>query len=182
MAIDPMTAGLIGGAAGWVGQWFIIDRPVYRKLESTTVAAPIVVPSAAVKPASSDVEWKKQLDSCKAEREALQLKLTEANDEITRLKGDLEQSNSAFASSKKELGELRAIAPQSGDIRDDLEEIDGIGPVFERKLYDAGIFTFEQLAGTAPEKIRAIIAPQKWQKIEPEKWIVESAEFAKRGK
>ncbi|MBS1720203.1 MAG: hypothetical protein JST35_07140 [Armatimonadetes bacterium] len=123
-----------------------------------------------------------KLDACQGEREALNLKLNGANDTIAQLRGELEAVNAAFASAKAELGTVRAQLPSTGDVRDDLEEIDGIGPVFERKLYDAGIFTFAQLAATSPAKITEIIKPQNWQRIEPDKWIAESAEFAKRGK
>ncbi len=62
---------------------------------------------------------------------------------------------------------------------DPLIEINGIGPVFERRLKAAGILTFRDLASQTPERLREIIAPAKWQKIEPEAWIAQAAEFAK---
>ncbi len=76
-------------------------------------------------------------------------------------------------------GAIRApIAP----VRiDDLEAINGIGAVFAAKLNAAGIVNFEQLAATSPERIRDIINPEEWQKIEPEAWVSEAAEFARRG-
>ena len=64
---------------------------------------------------------------------------------------------------------------------DNLEDINGIGAIFAARLNAAGIVSFEQLAATSPEHIRDIIQPEEWQKIEPEAWVSEAAEFARRG-
>jgi predicted flap endonuclease-1-like 5' DNA nuclease len=61
---------------------------------------------------------------------------------------------------------------------DTLEDIHGIGVVFARRLNEAGIYTFAQLAKLTPEQIEAIIEPEDWQKLEPEKWIAEASELA----
>lgn len=98
------------------------------------------------------------------------------------LKAEIDEYKQALASTKAELSALRkSSGTGSEQAEDDLELIDGIGPVFERKLYAAGIKTFAQLAMLPPDRVREIIAPKNWQKIEPEKWIAEAAEFAKRG-
>lgn len=60
---------------------------------------------------------------------------------------------------------------------DDLTQIKGIGPVFQDRLNEAGIATYEQLAATAPEQVRQIIAAADWQKIEPERWVREAAQL-----
>lgn len=41
--------------------------------------------------------------------------------------------------------------------RDDLKVIKGIGPVIERKLNEAGIYTFEQLGNLTPDDLRRIL-------------------------
>jgi predicted flap endonuclease-1-like 5' DNA nuclease len=61
---------------------------------------------------------------------------------------------------------------------DQLEEIDGIGEVYANRLNEAGVYSFEQLAELLPERIREIINPEEWQKIEPESWIAEAKAFA----
>src|SRR5215470_5852233 len=56
---------------------------------------------------------------------------------------------------------------QHGDARfsgagrsgDDFRKIDGIGRVLEQRLWDAGIFTYNDLARRTPEEIAAILAP-----------------------
>ncbi len=64
---------------------------------------------------------------------------------------------------------------------DDLVAINGIGEVYARKLNEAGITTFADLAAATPERLREILNPEEWQKFEPEAWMAEAAEFARRG-
>ncbi|MEI7577873.1 MAG: helix-hairpin-helix domain-containing protein [Armatimonadota bacterium] len=65
-----------------------------------------------------------------------------------------------------------------GDNRDPLEDIDGIGPVYQQKLYEAGIKTFAQLAAASPSRITEVIEPQNWQHIDVMKWRREAALYA----
>jgi len=64
---------------------------------------------------------------------------------------------------------------------DPLIDINGIGEVYARKLNESGIQTFAQLAGTSPERLREILNPEEWQKFEPEAWVAEAADRARRG-
>ena len=65
---------------------------------------------------------------------------------------------------------------------DRLIDINGIGPVYERRLHDAGIYTFAELAAANPERLREIIGPEGWQNIDPAAWIAESQQFADRAR
>lgn len=64
--------------------------------------------------------------------------------------------------------------------QDPLTDIIGIGPVFERALNAAGIYSFRQLAGYTPEalalKLRGIttISPDR---IRSERWIEQAQEL-----
>jgi len=77
------------------------------------------------------------------------------------------------------LRELEAPQPAARR-RDPLIDIKGIGPVYERKLFDAGVYTFEDLATLTPEQVHAIIAPQRWQEIDSASWIAEARQFAQK--
>jgi predicted flap endonuclease-1-like 5' DNA nuclease len=55
--------------------------------------------------------------------------------------------------------------------RDDLMQINGIGKVFAQRLYDAGIYTFRDLAAQTPERLREITQAKEWQKVDPQTWI-----------
>lgn len=62
---------------------------------------------------------------------------------------------------------------------DNLEAINGIGPVYANRLRAAGVSTFAQLAELTPERIREIIgAARSGHMTEPEKWIVEARQLA----
>jgi predicted flap endonuclease-1-like 5' DNA nuclease len=62
--------------------------------------------------------------------------------------------------------------------RDDLEQIDGIGRVYEQKLFDAGIDTFARLAITPASRLREIIEPASWQQIDFDSWIEQARKCA----
>lgn len=59
--------------------------------------------------------------------------------------------------------------------KDPLIQIRGIGHLFERKLWNAGVLTFAQLAALTPEDVYEIVQPAEWQRIEPDRWISEAA-------
>jgi large subunit ribosomal protein L21 len=64
---------------------------------------------------------------------------------------------------------------------DDLEVINGIGPVFAGRLRAAGIETFAQLAELTPDRIREIIAPiRSSHMIDAEGWIAEARTLSER--
>lgn len=61
---------------------------------------------------------------------------------------------------------------------DPLEKINGIGNVYADRLRAAGIRTFADLSRMRAERLTDIIQPQKWQQIEPDRWIAEAADYA----
>jgi len=61
---------------------------------------------------------------------------------------------------------------------DDLEAINGIGPVYAGRLHNAGIQRFAQLANLTPERIHEIIGPiRSGNMIEAEHWISEARQL-----
>lgn len=61
---------------------------------------------------------------------------------------------------------------------DDFTLLHGIGPVFARRLHQAGIRTFRQLSETPAETLRAVVQAKNWQKVDPEAWRVEARTLA----
>lgn len=57
---------------------------------------------------------------------------------------------------------------------DPLETIDGIGPTYKRRLNEAGIYTFSQLANGSPDTIREITGVTRW---DPAEWISEARQL-----
>lgn len=64
--------------------------------------------------------------------------------------------------------------------RDELKRINGIGPVFEKRLYEAGINSFAELAALSPERIHEIINVEGTTEkmFIPESWIAQARTFA----
>jgi|GEM_PF-1447068 len=64
-----------------------------------------------------------------------------------------------------------------GQIPDDFEPIQGIGKVFEQRLYDAGIRTYQDLVNTSEERLAAIVQARK--PLEPDfaSWIRQAKTF-----
>jgi len=66
--------------------------------------------------------------------------------------------------------------------RDDLKVIEGIGPVMERVLNEAGILTYRDLASHTPEELQAILDRAGVARItNPETWA-EQAKLAAEGR
>jgi predicted flap endonuclease-1-like 5' DNA nuclease len=62
--------------------------------------------------------------------------------------------------------------------RDPLIDINGIGPVYARRLFDAGIYTFEELAAQSPARLRELVGAKAWQDADTAAWIAEARIFA----
>jgi predicted flap endonuclease-1-like 5' DNA nuclease len=64
--------------------------------------------------------------------------------------------------------------PSRAASRDTFTMINGIGPAFQKRLYDAGVCTFAELAQQTPERLRQIVRANSKQRIKPEAWIAEA--------
>ena len=61
---------------------------------------------------------------------------------------------------------------------DDFEEVGGIGEIYERRLYDAGICTFAALAATPPERLAEICQAPALRLADYAAWSAHAAELA----
>jgi predicted flap endonuclease-1-like 5' DNA nuclease len=102
-------------------------------------------------------------------------KLAQAEAELQQLRSQSAQDQATIEQLRTD---LNALAGQVSQPEDALERIKGIGAVFARRLKAAGIRTFGQLAEATPDRIREIIKPEEWQKIDPEAWIAEARTLA----
>ena len=140
---------IIGLIAGWVIEW-IIDWLFWRRGESQ--------------------------DS------GLQDKLRRAEAEADQLRAQLDEHGVKLSDANQTIDNLRArldaLAGQVSQPEDQLERIKGIGSVFAGRLKAAGVHTFEELAALTPERVRDIIRPEEWQKIEPGSWLAQAKELA----
>ena len=61
---------------------------------------------------------------------------------------------------------------------DDFEEVGGIGEIYERRLYEAGICTFAALAATSPERLAEVCQAPHLRGADYAAWIAHAAELA----
>ncbi len=115
-----------------------------------------------------------------AEALADELKADRSETPVADAKATVLLSSEELAQATAALDEQEVGEPSASGRRDPLVDIDGIGPVYERKLFAAGILTFAQLAALTPERLREIINPERWQSIDAESWIAEAQQFAER--
>ena len=57
---------------------------------------------------------------------------------------------------------------------DDFEKLEGVGEVFERRLYDAGICTFSALAEVSVERLQEICQAPDWRRPDYAAWIAQA--------
>ena len=68
-----------------------------------------------------------------------------------------------------------------GDGRDDLTEIVGIGPLYKKKLYRAGVTTYRQIAGWTKEDVEKYskkLGFKSGKRIQQEKWVSQAKKLS----
>lgn len=76
---------------------------------------------------------------------------------------------------------LNAVGAVSDGQKDDLKQVKGIGPVYEEKLNELGIFTFEQIAKLTDEAIAAIEDLTGFPgRVERENWVGQAKELTNK--
>lgn len=65
---------------------------------------------------------------------------------------------------------------------DDLKLISGIGPAIERRLHEAGIYTYDQIAALSPDKLAACIKGISVKKTTGKEWISQARKLAAKEK
>ncbi|MCE9559255.1 MAG: hypothetical protein K8R88_09910, partial [Armatimonadetes bacterium] len=109
------------------------------------------------------------------ELDALRQELAESKEKLAKLESVPVQLRRELLDKQVQLDSLTAEVellrtPKAFAMRDLLEKIDGIGPVYQQKLWDAGVQSFADLAETSEERLRAIIQPQEWQNLNFGRW------------
>lgn len=157
---------LVGLILGWVIEW-VIDWLFWRKPKG---ASPEEL--AALK--ADNQRLQSQLAVCGQKQAEL-----EAENSRLKASANAGQAEPVPATRQAAVGDVEATMTSFRPVQPDpLADIDGIGPVYAKRLNEAGIYSFTQLAELSAERVREIIKPEEWQKIEPEKWIAEAREQA----
>lgn len=74
---------------------------------------------------------------------------------------------------------LMGVQPGARAAADDLEIVVGIGPVFARRLQEAGVRTFADLAATSSERLLAIVRASPGL-ADPDSWREQAAQLMRQ--
>ncbi len=116
-----------------------------------------------------------------------QLAFRPSSEELVSLKKTIGEKDSQIQDLMSKILELEKAEAQAPVVsrpviptsqRDPLIKINGIGHLYERKLWEAGILRFGDLSRLNADQIFEIIQPAEWQRIEPEKWIAEASQMS----
>jgi predicted flap endonuclease-1-like 5' DNA nuclease len=78
--------------------------------------------------------------------------------QTTAAQAETSQVQSALNTAEAQLSQLQTQLTPAPVAPNPLEQIQGIGPVFARRLHEAGIVTLADLAAQTPEQVRAVVA------------------------
>ncbi|WP_439154627.1 50S ribosomal protein L21 [Yoonia sp.] len=102
--------------------------------------------------------------------------------EIVRAKGAPTSKKAAAAAERASTPKAAKpkAAPKAEAGADDLKKLSGVGPALEKKLLEAGVTTFAQIAAWTEADVAAMDEKLSFKgRIEREGWIAQAAELAK---
>lgn len=98
-------------------------------------------------------------------------------DEESRLRRELETARLEI---NRLQTQLTTNAPSELSSADQLQDINGIGQIFAKRLNEAGIYTFAQVSELSPERLQEIMQPQEWQTLDFAAWIAQARTLAQK--
>lgn len=132
---------------------------------------------------------KKKLKNKKPKTKKLAKKNKSKSSAKKTVKKSAKKENKSKSSFSKDVQDLSAQVVSKaeeigGKIADDLKKIKGIGPVFEKRLIDLGIKTFDDLANLSQEIIEDVAEKikAKPERIVKEHWKEQAEELLKDDK
>jgi predicted flap endonuclease-1-like 5' DNA nuclease len=150
--MNTVTAFILGLLVGWVIEW-IIDW-VYWRRRTAELTRKL---ESAEKSGGGRPELEAQLSRLKLDNAALQDKVTALEARNVNMQTPARTAPEitiAQPAAANTMVSRRASVPVTPD---DLVVIKGIGPVISKKLNDAGISTYQELAAMTPSQLREIV-------------------------
>jgi predicted flap endonuclease-1-like 5' DNA nuclease len=100
--------------------------------------------------------------------------MRQREEEARALREEFSATRSQLESLREEFDGYQRTHP------DALTVIKGIGPVYQWKLRDAGVNTYQQLATADPGQLRRMLDIKHWQRVDVESWIEQANDWAQR--
>ncbi|MGB1249747.1 MAG: hypothetical protein ACPG8W_03875 [Candidatus Promineifilaceae bacterium] len=124
----------------------------------------------------------------KAELDGSKQQIHQLQTELSASKSDIALINVLRAENDDLRTRLDSEAPAASPVttpvvnakasNDRLQTVNGIGNVFARRLNEAGIHTFVDLAGLSTDRIIEIVQAKPWQNIDPDGWVAQADALA----
>jgi predicted flap endonuclease-1-like 5' DNA nuclease len=100
--------------------------------------------------------------------------LRQRDSEVRELREQLTETHSRLDGLRDEFETYQRGHP------DALTVIKGIGPVYQWKLRDVGVNTYQQLAAADPDQLRRMLDIKEWQRVDIGSWIEQARDWAQR--
>ena len=101
--------------------------------------------------------------------------ITAFEEDLRQLRDQLSAVNGRFDRLQDKFESYQRTHP------DDLTVIKGIGLVYQWKLRDIGVGSYQQLATADPEQLRRMLDIKNWQRVNIASWIEQARDWAQRG-
>ena len=171
--MSTLATFVLGVLVGWLIEW-MIDWLYWRRQRHN---------------AQLELQQiKRRLQTAEETRNSMKEDLAYQIDQNTALKDRCAGLEIDLSAMRSQLGQYEGAAASSAASRtasmlvptvpDDLEVINGIGPVIARKLNNAGVITFKQLAALTPVQLREIVGDVIQRLADEEQLIAQAAELA----
>ncbi len=127
---------------------------------------------------------KQETEEIRSTAAKLKNELAEEKERDVRLQSNLnEKKNAEIKSALDKPNLLRSrFTPSSGQTKNDLTLISGIGQAIQRKLNELGIYSFKQISELTPEMIESITSSIRFfpDRIGRDNWIGQAAALMRR--
>ena len=119
----------------------------------------------------------------------LRAKLDAANVELSGFRSRVDDLNAQFETKAALEAEVNTLRERVAGLpafrwvkgKDDLTKIRGIGNVIEKRLNEAGIISYPDVAASTPEHLTEVAGAQSWQKVTPQEWIEQAKKMKSVG-
>ena len=192
---------IAGVIVGYVIEWRVDEsirknRDLERQLEDQQRGLPVYVEGNVIERPAGDspvlAEVLRQLHELRSTRPvgtvtggaaataAAQQQESAARVEVLRRHNhELHQLGEKVAAKDKEVDALRqTFDAYRKSHPDELTNIKGIGPVYQRKLRDIGFNAYSDLAAADPAQLRRMLDIKQWQRVDIDSWIQQAKDWA----
>lgn len=151
-------------------------------LDGTAVAAKVLKQGRGEKIKVFKFKRRKKYRKTQGHRQAFtQLEILSIGGSVPSAEGSTPDAEGSKPSAEgsKPAAEKKAAAKKVATEGDKLTEINGIGPVIEKKLKDLGVSTFAQIAGFTEEQITEVDGKLNFKgRIDREEWVAQAKKLS----